>query len=233
MIQRPVLNLTMPTMTAVLRPDTHLLKIVAKSFPSLIDLHLSAVEGLIIEWSPSWNCFQDDRYIQFRIILTQMSKCKQTKFRSKEYHIQKNNLLSIWYIYYSITSQKQNGGYSWLIGIDILDLEEALVEDGGSPLRYPASITKVLHGRRYQYQLKKIRNQICGCSPNSRCTCEYHHRKLTSWQEPGPSHSSKGSLLSRHRHFIQCGKLTTAFSSPNRAWWNTSASHRATHFPSP
>jgi hypothetical protein len=44
-------------MTAVPRLDTHLLKIVAKTFPSLIDLHLSTVEGLIIECCP--NCFQD------------------------------------------------------------------------------------------------------------------------------------------------------------------------------
>ena len=69
MTQRPVLNslvksiangflnLTSLTMTAVPRLDTHLLKIVAQTFPSLIDLHLSTVEGLIIECCP--NCFQD------------------------------------------------------------------------------------------------------------------------------------------------------------------------------
>ena len=69
MTQRPVLNyllgsisdgflnLTSLTMTAVPRLDTHLLKIVAQTFPSLIDLHLSTVENLIIECCP--NCFQD------------------------------------------------------------------------------------------------------------------------------------------------------------------------------
>ena len=69
MTQRPVLNslvksiangfldLTSLTMTAVPRLDTHLLEIVAQTFPSLIDLHLSTVEGLIIECCP--NCFQD------------------------------------------------------------------------------------------------------------------------------------------------------------------------------
>ena len=69
MTQRPVLNfllesitdgflnLTSLTMTAVPRLDTHLLKIVAKTFPSLIDLHLSTVEGLVIDCCP--NCFQD------------------------------------------------------------------------------------------------------------------------------------------------------------------------------
>lgn len=61
MTQRPVLNyllepvtngfltLTSLTMTAVPRLDTHLLKIVAKTFPSLIDLHLSTVDSLIVE----------------------------------------------------------------------------------------------------------------------------------------------------------------------------------------
>lgn len=69
MTQRPVLNsllvsitdgslnLTSLTMTAVPRLDIHLLKIVAKTFPSLTNLHLSTVEGLIIECCP--NCFQD------------------------------------------------------------------------------------------------------------------------------------------------------------------------------
>ena len=69
MTQRPVLNslldsisngflnLTSLTMTAVPRLDTHLLKIVAQTFPSLIDLHLSTVESLSIECCPS--CFQD------------------------------------------------------------------------------------------------------------------------------------------------------------------------------
>ena len=57
MTQRPVLKLAMLTMTAVPRPDTHLLKIVAKSFPSLVNFHLSAVENLIIEYCP--NCFID------------------------------------------------------------------------------------------------------------------------------------------------------------------------------
>ena len=69
MTQRPVLNyllgsitngflnLTSLTMTAVPRLDVHLLKIVAQTCPSLIDLHLSTVECLIIECCP--NCFQD------------------------------------------------------------------------------------------------------------------------------------------------------------------------------
>jgi hypothetical protein len=69
MTQRPILNsllgsitngflnLTSLTMTAVPRLDIHLLKIVAQTFPSLIDLHLSTVESLIIECCP--NCFQD------------------------------------------------------------------------------------------------------------------------------------------------------------------------------
>jgi hypothetical protein len=69
MTQRPVLNflfksitngflnLTSLTMTAVPRLDTHLLKIVAQIFPSLIELHLSTVESLIIDCCPS--CLQD------------------------------------------------------------------------------------------------------------------------------------------------------------------------------
>ena len=51
------LNLTSLTMTAVPRLDIHLMKIVARTFPSLIDLHLSTVESLITECCP--NCFQD------------------------------------------------------------------------------------------------------------------------------------------------------------------------------
>ncbi|KAF8813015.1 hypothetical protein BYT27DRAFT_7231085 [Phlegmacium glaucopus] len=71
MTQRPVLNflfesiansggfsnLTSLTMTAVPRLDAHILKIVAQTFPSLVDLHLSTVESLNIDCCPS--CFED------------------------------------------------------------------------------------------------------------------------------------------------------------------------------
>ena len=71
MTQRPVLNflfesiansggfsnLTSLTMTAVPRLDAHLLRIVAKTFPFLVDLHLSSVESLNMDCCP--NCFED------------------------------------------------------------------------------------------------------------------------------------------------------------------------------
>ena len=66
MTQGPVLNflfdiantnLTSLTMTALPRLDPHLLKIVAQTFPSLIDLHLSTVESLDTDCCPS--CFED------------------------------------------------------------------------------------------------------------------------------------------------------------------------------
>ena len=56
-IKNGFLNLTSLTMTALPRLDIHLLKIVARTFPSLIDLHLSTAESLIIDCCP--DCFQD------------------------------------------------------------------------------------------------------------------------------------------------------------------------------
>ena len=50
-------NLTSLTITALPRLDTNVLKIVAQTFPWLIDLHLSSVENLSIDCCPS--CFED------------------------------------------------------------------------------------------------------------------------------------------------------------------------------
>jgi hypothetical protein len=49
--------LTSLTMTALPRLDPHLLKLVAQTFPSLIDLHLSTVDILETDCCP--NCFED------------------------------------------------------------------------------------------------------------------------------------------------------------------------------
>ena len=45
-----------------------------------------------------------------------------------------------------------------LFGLDIPDLEEALVEDGGVPLCNPVSITPDLHEKPCQFQLKKSKS---------------------------------------------------------------------------
>ena len=108
---------------------------------------------------------------------------------------------------------------------------ELLVEDGSVPLCYPFPITPDLHDATVSISIEETNQQAGGRSPSPRCTWKYHRRKLTSWQEPGPPRS-KGSFSSRHCHFSQCGQLTLT-SWPNRAWWNTLASHCATHFPSP
>ena len=50
-------NITSLTMTAVPRLDAHLLKIIAQTFPLLVDLHLSSVESLNMDCCP--NCFED------------------------------------------------------------------------------------------------------------------------------------------------------------------------------
>ena len=74
--------------------EAHLLKIVAKTFPSFVDPHLrilSTLEGLIIECCPTWNCFQDDRYIlQFRIFSLQCRKANKQNSIQNSITFQKN-----------------------------------------------------------------------------------------------------------------------------------------------
>ena len=135
--------LTLLTMTAAPRLEPHLLKIVAKTFPSLIA-------------SDSLKHLSTSRRQWRTLNLLNYSESHPTKFRSKNFHIQKKSVVHLAY-FYSITSRKHNGECTWLIGLDILDfkLEKALVEDGGGPLCNPVSISEVLHVRQCQYQFKR------------------------------------------------------------------------------
>ena len=116
-----------------------------------------------------------------------------TKFRAKQSHFQ-NSILYIWQISICTAHHGDNDGTgecTWLIEFNNWTNNLAFGRRR-CPTVPPSSQNPTPAWQAMSISFKEINHQEGGCSPKPRCTCKNYHRKLTLWQEPGPS-CPKGS----------------------------------------